>query len=129
MTWDLLCYHDQNGQCDICDWYNALPSNDKGRWDNVFKYLKAAPRDKWVRPQVGVLHGPTCNDLYEARFKFGRVQHRPIFFFGPNQNQVTFLIYAKEVGGKLIPRNACQSASSVMANIKNNPSRIHKCPF
>lgn len=40
--------------------------------------------------------------------KLDRVQCRLIGFFGPARREFTLLLVAKEKGGKLIPRTACQ---------------------
>jgi hypothetical protein len=130
MSWNLFCYHDQRGTCEVCDWYKTLSLKNKAKWDNIFNYLKSAPRTAWQRPYIGTLQGDKCNNLFEARFFFEKVQHRPLGFFGPNGNQFTFLLYAKEKNGNFIPPDACILATKRMIDAIQNPSlRLKKCPF
>lgn len=70
----------------------------------------------------------TCPDIGEVRFKAGRVEQRPLGFFGPNPGEFTLLFWAVEKNDQLKPRGACDSAQARRRDAIRLPDeRTHIC--
>jgi hypothetical protein len=125
--WTYLDYVDVHGVNRIAEWLKSLPLGARVEFDSLLITLK--PVRILDRPQVGKLgrkHGEDCKGLYEFVVKFGNVQYRPIFFYGPDsaRRQITILAGAKERDGKFEPRGICKIALNRMNEVKANIRQV-----
>lgn len=89
------------------EWYLSLSQEARAEFDVLLEILRDNEHSKWGH-RVGQL--TMYQGIYEIRFKHKKIQHRPLGFFGPNQQQFTFLIPAREQGDRFKPKNAPQIA-------------------
>ncbi len=122
--WTIRHYVSGNGSHPFRDWYEALDDNIRAAFDARLRSLRQQPRNGWSMPHFRMLHGP-CAGLGEIRFKVGRVQYRPLGFFGPGANEFTLLVGAIEKGGALRPKNACVVALRYVSELERNQMAAH----
>ena len=128
MDWVFKCYGEVKK--DLHSWRKVLDLKSQARWDNMLDYLVQSPKEQWAQTNYFYpLHGKECKQLFEVRFKWKNVQYRPIGFFGPDKGSFTFVLYAKEIGGKFEPKNACEAAQRNRASAVANPGLCYECDF
>lgn len=101
--WTFKSFRKQNGKKPMEEWYLNLSHEARAEFDLLLEILRDNEHAKWSY-RVGQL--TTYQGIYEIRFKHENIQHRPLGFFGPSQHQFTFLIPAREQGGRFKPKNA-----------------------
>jgi hypothetical protein len=104
---------DSGGQFE--NWVNGLPLADQAKIDlfiGRLRLMKTLP-PKLVFPLKGY------KKIYELRIKGPHMQYRPLGCYGPDKNEFTLLIGAKEVGDELEPKNAPSKAVERQKLIKD----------
>jgi hypothetical protein len=64
--------------------------------------------------------------IYEMRLKVFRHQYRPLFIFGPDQAEITFLVMADEVGDAFVPKDAPEQALQAREQVMNRRSDVRE---
>lgn len=126
--WTFRVFRSANGRSDVLDWFEALQDDDQAIVIVRLEYLRQQPRPGWRRPHFDMLKGE-CAGLGEIRLKLGKVQLRPIGFFGPNRMEFTVLIVAEEKDRKFNPRTACKTAQRRKAEIEKDPGQADEWDF
>lgn len=108
---------------EINDWLHKQPDAARAHIDDHIMMLMLSNTDSLTRQDgVGQLHG-RCRGLIELVVPFDRVQYRPIGAYGPRRKEITLLIGATERDGRLVPRNACETAQKRMTLVKSDVER------
>jgi Phage derived protein Gp49-like (DUF891) len=123
--WDIRCYLDDDGIDVIDSWYRAQPERLQAKFDTKVRYLRAQPRERWVRPYFDQLKGP-CKGLCEIRFEFNNVQYRPIGIFS-GKMEFTLVLVAAKNGKRFDPSNTCHLGNRRKLEIESNRSKSHEC--
>jgi hypothetical protein len=106
--WTLKGFVTESGRDEVLDWYRALPANARAKFKSIMQRLVDQPHEFWSPPVVKPLTG--FAGIYEIRFRSKDVVYRPLGFFGPEQNEFTFLKPATERDDDFDPKNAPQIA-------------------
>lgn len=89
----------------LSEWFHTAGNMEKAKLDSRMLHLRQQRREKWTRPFYDTLR----DGVGEVRFKANRIQHRALGFFGPDQNEFTFLILATKTN-RFNPPNAIDIA-------------------
>ncbi len=102
--WLLKAFQNQAGKCDTKEAYQRGSDDLQAAFDVQMEFLCTRPRQEWSRPQAAKLRiKKGFRDYFEVRIFADRAQQRPIGYFGPENNDFTFLLWAVEKGDKLYP--------------------------
>ncbi len=114
-------YRTTSGRDEVGIWFDGLGKKEKAKVLVWIDHLRQQPREKWGMPHFRKLHRE-CAGLGEFRFTLNRVEHRPVGYFGPDEDaDFTILIPAIEKGGKFIPASTCEIAQRRKAETQENP--------
>lgn len=125
--WVFRCYLDADGNDVIDQWREAQEDKFQAKIDTRFKYLQQQPRDSWTRPYFDTL-SDECEGLGELRIPYKNVEHRVIGFAMGVMTYV-WVLPAKEVGGKFVPKNACQTAQGRKIEVMQGWRETRDCEF
>jgi hypothetical protein len=87
-------------------WLNDLPIRDQLKIEVFIKRLLTI--ENWPPKLVFPLKG--YKKIYELRIKGPHVQYRPLGCYGPDRNEFTLLVGAKEEESKFEPKDAPDKA-------------------
>lgn len=119
--WQIKCYLSPRGKNEIQEIYDSGSDDLRAELEVELAYLSVRSREEWQRPHAAKLSKcEEFRDFFEVRLFADRVQHRPIGFFGPGQNEFTVLLWAIEKGGKLTPAEWCKKANRLRKQLLNN---------
>lgn len=95
----------ESGRCPVREEHDSRSETVQTNFNVAMAYLVNLPRADWGRPEVGKLgkQKKGYKGYYEIVFFADRVQHRPIGFFWPDEQNFVFLLWATEKGGELKP--------------------------
>lgn len=108
---------------DIRDAYENGTPRLKARTISRLKILAGLPRSKWHEGYFKKLSG-TCEGLWEIRFEADNVQQRPLGFHF-SESEFVILLWAREKGGKFVPKAACEIALKRKAELLSNGAFRH----
>lgn len=123
--WTIRCYLDDKRNDVIDAWRQQQPEELQAKFDERVRYLRAQPRERWVRPYFDTLKG-NCKGLGEIRFKYNNVQYRPLGFFS-GKLEFTLVFIAQEKGGRFDPLSACEQGLKRKLEIEADRSRANDC--
>jgi hypothetical protein len=113
MPWTFYDFRSDRGENLIRTWTNGSGKPAKARLNALVRHLSVLDRVFGRDDKVGLLRkaGP-CHgeDLVELIIRVGKVQYRPIGWFGPVGRSVTLLVGATERDDEFDPKNACDQA-------------------
>jgi hypothetical protein len=112
--WTFRDWVEPDGENVVLTWLNGLPKRAKARINALIPRLEATQH--LGPPHVKPLKGP-CAGLMELRVPCEGVEYRPLCCYGPGRREVTILVGATEVGGKLVPLSACSTAHKRKARL------------
>lgn len=120
MRFQLFDYVNGRGENLILEWTKDLQKTDRAKLNAKLDALEALGDD--LLPEV--LTGTGTAGIFKLRVK-GNVQLRPMLCRGPINvgEEYTLLIGAKEVGGKLTPRDADAIAGQRRDEVRGDPAR------
>jgi hypothetical protein len=121
VLWRFSYYADRSGSSDVKDAYDDGSDELRARFLSRVRTLAFLPRDEWHNVYFKTLSGP-CAGLSEIRFKADRVQQRPLGFHISDLEFVV-LFWAREKGGKFVPRSACETALNRKQEVLAGKSR------
>lgn len=125
--WTLKIFVAAGRPNEIQNRYDASPQI-QAAMDVAWDYLKVRSREQWSHPRnhSAKLSGrkKDFRDYYEIRLFAGKVQHRPIGYFGPNLRDFTILIWATEKGGKFTPASWRTTADSRRNQIQEGQAHV-----
>jgi len=109
-VWTFYDFLNVRGANEVSEWRAAASDNVRAAFDAKVDILAGLP-PPLQRPLVGTLSGHA--DVHELRFKEDRVQWRILFCYGPTNGDraITFLVPAKEIGGRFVPESAPSTAA------------------
>lgn len=110
IRWRFRTYVSPRGRNDVQDCVDALDVAAQVKFDVELKYLAVALPTEWHEPRARKLGGH--EGLYEIRFKAGKVQQRPIGFFGPGSDEFTILVWATHKQNVYKPSKAFDTADA-----------------
>jgi hypothetical protein len=104
MPLSYFCYVSPTDRCEVLSHYDKATAEAQAGLDTALEYLENLSREKWAHPRTHAarLDKQKWPNFYEIRFKANNVQQRPIGFFGPGDNEFTFVIWCTEKS-KLLP--------------------------
>jgi hypothetical protein len=108
--------------------YSSQAAAVRAEFRATVNALRDQPRTGWCRPDFDML-SKQYRELGKLRFKAGNAQHRPLGFFGPGENDFTFLIWATERDGKFDPPGVRETALSRMQSIKEGSARAYEFDY
>ena len=122
--WIFKDYISERGENVIRRWLDGLPKRARIKIELRLRYLENVQylnlEPQYVKQLVGY------EGLYEIRVVLDNVQYRPLGCYVPGERgQFALLIGAVEKGGKLEPRDACDTAVERKGTITFNRSRLH----
>lgn len=88
------------------------------------RILASLQRSEWHEGYFKKLSG-TCEGLWEIRFLADNVQQRPLGFHISN-SEFVILYWAREIGGKFVPKKACEIALRRKDELSNDGSLKHE---
>ena len=118
MTYIIYDHVDANGVNVFRLWSLSLQPKERGKLDAKLDMLRINGKD--LLPEI--LTGTDVPGILKLRVK-GQVQLRPLLCFGPIKvkTEFTLLMGAKEVGGKIKPNKAFETADSYKQDIIADP--------
>lgn len=117
--WNLYNYVDTNGNNVIKKWTEGLQTAQRAKLNQKLDMICRSGLD--FAPNL--ISGTKKSGRVKKLKIKGNVQLRPMLCDGPiNQNEVTLLLGAKEVGGKLVPANSYEKAASNLESIVSDPT-------
>jgi hypothetical protein len=96
-------------------WFDGLPDRDQAKIEVFINRLINI--QNWPPKLVFPLSG--YRKIYELKIHGPGVQYRPLGCYGPERNEFTLLIGAKEVGDKFEPKDAPNKAVERQALIQD----------
>ena len=108
VLWTFWCYLSTDGEDVIRAAYEQENRKVQAKFLSRLKGLAGLPFEEWNDNLHKALHGE-CAGVSEVRFFADNVQQRPLGFRS-GDSEFTLLIWAKEKGGKFVPRSACATA-------------------
>jgi len=125
--WTFRCYLDEHGTDVIYEWYKAQPDGLRTKLETRLRFLRQRRREEWTRPHFDSLDDD-CKGLGELRFQFKNVQYR-VLGFASGAMEYTWVMVAKEVGGRFVPKNTCAEAQVRKEVVMADRSRSRDCEF
>jgi hypothetical protein len=126
-VWVFRCYLNADGNDVIDQWRESQEDRFQAKIDTRFKYLQQQPREGWVRPYFDTL-SDDGRGLGELRIPFKNVEYR-VIGFASGEMEYTWLLPAKEVGGKFVPKNACEIAQGRKIEVLEGRRQTCVCEF
>ncbi len=111
--WRFYDFVSHRGVNEICEWSTAQGPNLTARLNALVRNLETLDRAFARADNVGALRkkGPCHGEGFiELVITLGKVQYRPIGWYGPETREVTLLVGATEKGDGFVPRKACVTA-------------------
>ena len=126
--WNWMDYLDRRGRNQIDEWFQHIPDSAEAKIEARMLMMRGLPRNDWASSWVSPYKGVEA--IFELRIVHKKIQYRPLWFFGPERRQLTILIGAKEVGDKIEPRTAPQTAQGRRYELLLDPTRAveHELP-
>ncbi len=123
--WDYYDFVTAAGRNEIREWYESASDNVQATFDAKLDLLKGYKPVDMRRPAVGKLE--LFEDVYELRFEEDGVAWRPLFCFGPEAGQITFLVPARELNRRFEPRSAPGRAAdrAALVRLKGREGKAH----
>jgi hypothetical protein len=112
-TWRFYDFVNGRKENEIKAWAASEGATLKARLNVLINHLETLNRALTRQDNVGLLRkdGPCKRQNFvELLITIGKVEYRPIGWYGPGPNRITLLLGAKEKGGDFEPRNACIQA-------------------
>jgi hypothetical protein len=100
LQWIFYDFRDSRGRNVIREWLDSLPTKAAAKIDARILYMR--PLKSFPPQFVSALTGWTA--IFELRIVSANVQYRPLFFYGPNQGEIT-LVHGAIEKGKLSKRD------------------------
>lgn len=94
--------------------------------DVQLEYLRMRQPQDWSVPQARKLKGLSKKAkaaYYEIRFIVGKVQQRPIGYFGPTPGVFTILFWATEKGDEFVPPDAVTQANERCGKLQDGTAK------
>jgi hypothetical protein len=110
IRWRFRTYVSSSGRNDVQDCVDALEVDAQVKFAVELKYLAVSLPTEWHEPRARKLRGH--EGLFEIRFKAGKVQQRPIGFFGPGPAEFTILVWATHKQNVYQPAKALATADA-----------------
>jgi len=110
-------------ESDVRDTYQNGSARLKARTLSRLKILAGLPRARWHEGYFKKLSG-LCDGLWEIRFEADNVQQRPLGFH-VSENEFVILFWAREKGGKFVPKKACEIALKRKDELLKNGNLKH----
>jgi hypothetical protein len=127
MIWTFKGYLSESGAPVIEEWYESLSAKEQVKLSTILEHMADNHNTDWNPNHVFPLSG--YKGIYEIRFRVRNVLHRPLGCFGPNQNEFTLLIPAREQGDTFKPKGAPAIAMNRMEIIKAQKERARELSF
>lgn len=108
---------------DIRDVYEQGTAQLRARTLSRLRILAGLPRVQWHEGYFKKLSGP-CDGLWEIRFEANNVQQRPLGFH-IRESEFVILFWAREKGGKFVPKKACEIALKRKTELLSNGNLKH----
>jgi hypothetical protein len=108
--WIFKSYEAASGKNDVQERYDRATDGVRAEFEVALEFLEGTPRKDWDRPKAARLHRQKYPDYYEIRFFADKLQHRPIGYFGPAEDDFTVLLWATEKGNQLQPKSWFKTA-------------------
>jgi hypothetical protein len=121
------CFLSERGDDLIDEWYEEIGPKAQAKLDAILEHFRDTPNHMWGKKHFKQLVG--YDGIYEIRFSVNNVVYRPLGFFGPERNEFTFLIGAREQGDEFIPRGAPNIAEQRKSIVLKERGRCHECDF
>lgn len=113
--WTFYDFRNERNENEIRRWTNGPGRTAKARLNALVRNLSVVDRPFMREDKVGLLRkdGPGHGEnLIELIITIGRVEFRPIGWYGPDIRTVTLLVGATERDGKFDPRKTRASKRS-----------------
>ncbi len=117
---------------EILAWSTAEGPALKMRLNALIRHLETLDRVFTRADNVGLLRkdGPCKgHGFIELIITIGRIEYRPIGWFGPDTREITLLLGATEKGNDFLPRNACVTAVNRKNLVRSSRSYIVEHDF
>ena len=115
---------DDRGSDIVLEWLNTLNLRDQAKFEVDLLYLQTQliPDINKLK-QLDKARDPDADGIWELRFKFNKVQNRPLLYEGPSARQMTILFIAYEKGGRWVPSGALKTTQRRRRIVEENPKR------
>lgn len=125
--WRFLDFKNQRGENEIKAWAHREGPSLRARLNALILHLQVLDRPLTRHDNVGLLRkSGDCHGqkFIELTITIGRVEYRPIGFYGPQPREIVLLMGAKEKGSQFEPRNACLTAINNKTLVLTAPGRF-----
>lgn len=110
----VVLYCEGNGRCPFIAWFHRLPEEAKRKCVNRMRMLRAVGHEL-RRPAADYLR----KDIYELRFRVGRVQYRALYFF---HGRTAVIVDGLEKTGREVPDIAIQRTLNRKGEFESAPA-------
>jgi hypothetical protein len=108
-------------------WFEGQTEDVQAAFLVIMKHLIPLRGNAWGRPYVGQLRRE-CKGLYEIVVSMPDIEHRPIGYFS-GRMEFTFLAFATERDGKLVPNSVCETAHRFIRLIDEGKEHVRVVTF
>lgn len=108
-------------------WFEGQTEDVQAAFLVIMKHLIPLSGNGWSRPYVGQLRRE-CKGLFEIVVSMPDVEHRPIGYFS-GVMEFTFLVFATERDGKLVPNSVCDTANRLIKDIAEGKENVRDVTF
>lgn len=120
-VWHWKSYRSVRGEDYFRRWMTQIDSSAEDKIRDLMYRMATLPRPNWSPKWFKKLKGFASVNELRATHR-GR-QYRPLFTFGPHQQDLTMLEGAMEVNNTFNPRGAPSKAQSRADELKKHPER------
>ncbi|WP_353192136.1 type II toxin-antitoxin system RelE/ParE family toxin [Pandoraea pnomenusa] len=130
MRYKILAWVKQgNETSEFTEHYDRLDAKGQARCDERLRYLRDQPPHMWKDPHAKKLsweNDKLCQGIYEIRFEAGRVQQRPMGYFGQGSDEFSIMVWATHKGSQYKPSNFCELAKRRFECVCENKCRTEE---
>ena len=105
----------------ITSWLNSLRGKQGIKVRQKFRArltgMRPVHQAQWPPLWTTKLSG--YGEVYELRFELWNVQYRPLFFFGLERSDITFVVGALEISDDFVPKIAPKQAEQLIKDIRD----------
>jgi len=120
--WTIKGFASGRGDSTVIDeWQRSAPPKAVAKFDQRLGFLKHRPVADWSYDYAHAL--TDANGIWEIKFEWMNIAHRPLFCFGPFSQEITILLFAQERGGKWKPPNSLEIAKARKRELEADAER------
>ena len=121
LAWTIRGFALRNGKSVIDEWMDSATPQATAKFDQSIASLRDRKLTDWF---YNYAHKRVSSGgLWEVKFEANGIAHRPLFYLGPDDEEMTFLIFSEERNNTLKPVGCDGTARDRMNQIEQSPTK------